>query len=68
MKVMNEFRNKINAYLKIKNDTSYLKMTYEKVLFSIYFTDKKKYFEIRHKEVVNFKLKNFFTKRIDTIK
>ncbi len=68
MKVMNEFCNKVNTYLRIKNGTSYLKMMYEEVLFSMCFTSKKKYFRIEHKEVVNFKPKSLFTKGIDTVK
>ena len=65
---MNKFRNKVNAYLRIKNDTSYLKMAYEEVLFPVCFTGKKKYFGIWHEEVVNFKPKSLFTKGIDTVK
>ncbi len=68
MEVMNKFCNKVNAYLRIKNGTSYLKMAYEEVLFPVYFTGKKKYFGIGHEEVVNFKPKSLFTKGIDTIK
>ncbi len=68
MKVMDEFYNKVNTYLKIKNGTSYLKMAYEEVLFPMYFTGKKKYFRIEHKEVINFKLKSLFIKRINTVK
>ena len=44
--VMKKLCNQINAYLKIKSGTSYLKMAYEEVLFPICFTGKKKYFEI----------------------
>ena len=43
-------------------------MAYVEVLFSIYFTGKKKYFRVGHKDVVNFKLKNLFMKGIDTVK
>ncbi len=68
MEVMDEFCNKVNAYLRIKNGISYLKMVYEEVLFPIYFTGKKKYFEIGYEEVVNFKPKSLFIKGIDTIK
>jgi len=68
MDVMKKLRDQINAYLRIKSGTSYLKMTYKKVLFSICFTDKKKYFRIGHEEVVNFKLKKLFMKGIDTVK
>ncbi|PKK58841.1 DNA/RNA polymerase [Rhizophagus irregularis] len=51
MKVMDEFRNKVNAYLRIKNGTTYLKMAYEEVLFPVCFTGKKKYFGIGHEEI-----------------
>ena len=68
MEVMDEFHNKINVYLKIKNDTSYLKMAYKEILFLMYFTGKRKYFGIRYEEVINFKPKSLFTKKIDTVK
>ncbi|CAB5346773.1 unnamed protein product [Rhizophagus irregularis] len=68
MKVMDDFRNKVNAFLKAKNGTSYLKMAYEEVLFPVCFTGKKKYFGIAHEEIVNFKPKKPFTKGIDTVK
>ena len=68
IEVIDEFHNKVNAYLRIKNGTSYLKMAYEEILFPVYFTGKKKYFGIEHEEVVNFKPKSLFTKGIDTVK
>ncbi|CAB5186435.1 unnamed protein product [Rhizophagus irregularis] len=68
MKVMDDFRNKVNAFLKANNGTSYLKMAYEEVLFPVCFTGKKKYFGIAHEEIVNFKPKKPFTKGIDTVK
>ncbi len=68
IKVMNEFYNKVNIYFRIKNDISYLKMTYEEILFLIYFTDKKKYFRVKYKKIINFKLKKLFIKGINTIK
>jgi len=37
MKVMDEFRNKVNAFLGIKNGTSYLKIAQEEVLFSVFY-------------------------------
>ena len=39
--VMKSLRDQVNAYLGIKNGTSYLKMAYEEVLFPICFTSKK---------------------------
>ncbi|PKK60029.1 DNA/RNA polymerase [Rhizophagus irregularis] len=68
MKVMDDFCNKVNAFLKANNGTSYLKMAYEEVLFPVCFTGKKKYFRIAHEEIVNFKPKKPFTKGIDTVK
>ena len=68
MKVMDNFCNKVNAFLKIKNGTSYLKMAYEKVLFPICFISKKKYFRVTHEKIVNFKPKKLFTKAINTVK
>ncbi|RIB05477.1 hypothetical protein C2G38_2219571 [Gigaspora rosea] len=53
---------------RIKSGTSYLKMAYKEVLFPVCFTGKKKYFEIGHEDVVNFKPKNLFIKVIDTVK
>ncbi|CAI2194061.1 18225_t:CDS:2, partial [Funneliformis geosporum] len=68
MNVMKSLCDQVNAYLGIKNGTSYLKMTYEEVLFPIYFTGKKKYFGVPHKEVVNFRSDDLFMKGIDTVK
>ncbi|PKC69124.1 hypothetical protein RhiirA1_456385 [Rhizophagus irregularis] len=68
MKVMDDFRNKVNAFLKANNGTSYLKMAYEEVLFPVCFTGKKKFFGIAHEEIVNFKPKKLFTKGINTVK
>ena len=65
---MDDFCNKVNAFLKIKNGTFYLKMAYEIVLFPMFFTGKKKYFRVAHEEIVNFKPKKLFTKGIDTVK
>ncbi len=68
MDVMKRLCDQINAYFRIKNRTSYLKMTYKEVLFPICFTGKKKYFRIGHEDVINFKPKNLFIKGIDTVK
>ncbi|CAG8451105.1 4856_t:CDS:2, partial [Cetraspora pellucida] len=68
IKIIDNFRNKVNAFLKIKNGTSYLKMAYEEVLFLVCFISKKKYFRVAHKEIVNFKPKKLFTKDIGTVK
>ncbi|GBC36227.2 DNA polymerase family B-domain-containing protein [Rhizophagus irregularis DAOM 181602=DAOM 197198] len=66
--VIKKLRDQINAYLRIKSGTSYLKMAYEEVLFPVCFTGKKKYFGVGHEVVVNFKLKNLFMKGIETVK
>jgi len=68
MDVIKKLRDQINTYLRIKSGTFYLKMVYKEVLFSVCFVGKKKYFRIRHEEVVNFKLKKLFMKGIDTVK
>ncbi|GBC02496.1 hypothetical protein RclHR1_04650013 [Rhizophagus clarus] len=68
MDVMRKLHNQVNAYLRIKSGTSYLKMAYEEVLFPVCFTGKKKYFGIEHEDVVNFKPKNLFKKEIETVK
>ncbi|CAB5208415.1 unnamed protein product [Rhizophagus irregularis] len=68
MDVMRKLRDQVNAYLRIKSGTSYLKMAYEEVLFPVCFTGKKKYFGIEHEDVVNFKPKNLFKKGIETVK
>ena len=68
MDVMKKLHNQVNAYLRIKNVTSYLKMAYEEVLFSVCFTGKKKYFGVPHEKVVNFKPDNLFKKGIDSVK
>ena len=41
MGVMKKLRDQVNAYLRIKNGTSYLKMAYEEVLFPVCFIGKK---------------------------
>ncbi|CAI2179230.1 15356_t:CDS:1 [Funneliformis geosporum] len=68
MDVMRKLCNQVNAYLRIKSETSYLKMAYEEILFPVCFTGKKKYFGVGHEDVVNFKLQKLFMKGIDTIK
>ncbi|CAI2190257.1 10081_t:CDS:2, partial [Funneliformis geosporum] len=68
MNVMKKLRDQVNAYLRIKSETSYLKMAYEEVLFPVCFTGKKKYFGVGHEDVVNFKPKTLFKKGIDTVK
>ena len=68
MGVMKKLRDQVNAYLRIENGTSYLKMAYEEVLFPVCFTGKKKYFSVPHEGVVNFRLDELFRKGIDTVK
>ncbi|GES76982.1 DNA polymerase family B-domain-containing protein [Rhizophagus clarus] len=68
MGVMKKLRDQVNAYLRIKNGTSYLKMAYEEVLFPVCFTSKKKYFSVPHEGVVNFRPDELFRKGIDTVK
>ncbi|GET03854.1 DNA polymerase family B-domain-containing protein [Rhizophagus clarus] len=68
MGVMKKLRDQVNAYLRIKNGISYLKMVYKEVLFPVCFTGKKKYFGVPHKGIVNFRLDDLFRKEIDTVK
>ncbi|PKK56492.1 DNA/RNA polymerase [Rhizophagus irregularis] len=68
MDMMKRLRDQVNAYLRIKSSTSCLKMAYEEVLFPVCFTGKKKYFGIRHEDVVNFRPDNLFMRGIDTVK
>ncbi|GES94266.1 DNA polymerase family B-domain-containing protein [Rhizophagus clarus] len=68
MGVMKKLRDQVNAYLRIKNGTSYLKMAYEEVLFPVCFTGKKKYFGVPHEGVVNFRPDDLFKKGINTVK
>ncbi|CAB5210402.1 unnamed protein product [Rhizophagus irregularis] len=68
MDVMRKLCDQVNAYLRIKSGTSYLKMAYEEVLFPVCFTGKKKYFGVGHEDVVNFKPKKLFMKGIETVK
>src|SRR5581483_4620987 len=68
MDVMKKLRDQINAYLRIKSGTFYLKMAYKEVLFPVCFTGKKKYFRIKYEDIVNFKLKKLFMKGIDIVK
>ncbi|PKY47853.1 ribonuclease H-like protein [Rhizophagus irregularis] len=66
MDVMKKLRDQVNAYLALKNGTTYLKMAYEEVLFPVCFTGKKKYFGVPHEGIVNFRPDAIFTKGIDT--
>ncbi|RGB36306.1 hypothetical protein C1646_758284 [Rhizophagus diaphanus] len=43
-------------------------MAYEKILFPVCFTGKKKYFEIGHEDEINFRPDDLFKKGIDTVK
>ncbi|RGB25281.1 hypothetical protein C1646_771967 [Rhizophagus diaphanus] len=48
MEVMEKLRDEVNNFLRKDNGSSYLKMAYEKVLFPVVFTGKKKYYGIPH--------------------
>ncbi|CAI2167196.1 5918_t:CDS:2 [Funneliformis geosporum] len=52
MEVIERFRDKVNDFFRNNNESSYLKMMYEEVLFSVVFTEKKKYYSISHKKDV----------------
>jgi DNA polymerase elongation subunit (family B) len=66
--VIKKLCDQVNAYLKINNGTSYLKMAYEEVLFPVCFAGKKKYFSVLHEGVVNFRPDELFTKGINSVK
>ena len=68
MKVMAEFRDRVNKMLETDNGTKYLKMAYEEVLFPVVFTGKKKYYGIPHINVPNFHPKKLFVRGIDILK
>jgi hypothetical protein len=65
---MEKLHNEVNSFLRLKTRSDYLKMAYEKVLFPVVFTEKKKYFGIDHEEVSNFKPSELFKRGIDTVK
>src|SRR6185436_14229519 len=68
MCMMNKLRDDVNEYLYKDNNTRYLKMAYEEVLFPVVFTLKKKYYGIDHVNIPNFHPKKLFIKGIDTVK
>ena len=59
MKEIKKLRNEVNGFLRKDNMSSYLKMTYEEVLFLVIFTEKKKYYDISHISKPNFNNKLF---------
>ncbi|RGB36485.1 hypothetical protein C1646_758039 [Rhizophagus diaphanus] len=48
IEAMNKLRGEVNDFLREYNGSPYLKMAYEKVLFLVVFTGKKKYYGISH--------------------
>ncbi len=60
--------DQINTFFKIKSDTFCLKITYKEVLFPIYFCEKKKYFRVAYKDIVNFMPDKLFTIKVNTVK
>ena len=65
---MKKLCNEVNNFLKLKTRSDYLKMAYEKVLFPVVFTGKKKYFGIDHEKTPNFEPREPFIRGIDTVK
>ncbi len=59
--------NEVNDFLRKDNRSSYLKITYKKVLFLVVFIEKKKYYDILHISKLNFNNKLFIWE-IKTIK
>jgi hypothetical protein len=65
-----ELRRKVNDALTLDNNTEFIKMAYEEVLFPAVFTGKKKYFGYQHLERENFHPTNreLFIKGVDIVK
>ncbi|CAI2197201.1 1846_t:CDS:2, partial [Funneliformis geosporum] len=59
MEEMEKLHDEVNKFLRKDNRSLYLKMAYEKVLFSVVFTGKKKYYDISHESKLNFNKKPF---------
>lgn len=68
MRVINTFRDEVNAFLAKENGTKYLAMGYEEVLYPVDLTGKKKYFGIPHINIPNFRPKKLFIRGIDVVK
>ncbi|POG64677.1 hypothetical protein GLOIN_2v1782618 [Rhizophagus irregularis DAOM 181602=DAOM 197198] len=68
MRIMPPLCKEINAFIQETNQTSFLKMAYEEVLFPAVFLAKKKYFGIAHVEIPNFSPKELFVKGVDIVK
>lgn len=65
MRIIDNLRDEINAYLEKLTGTKHLKFAYEDVLFPVMFAGKKKYFAIAHVNVPNFSPKEYFIRGID---
>ncbi|CAI2196864.1 2171_t:CDS:2, partial [Funneliformis geosporum] len=59
IEVIERLRDEVNDFLRNDNGSTYLKMAYEEVLFSVVFTGKKKYYSISHRRESNFNNKLF---------
>ncbi|RHZ69477.1 hypothetical protein Glove_283g180 [Diversispora epigaea] len=68
MEVMKNLRSDANTELKKDNETPYLNMAYEEVLFSVVFTGKKKYYGLEHKDEPNFNPGKLFIRGVDVVK
>ena len=68
MEVMANLRNEVNTELEKDNGTPYLSMAYEKVLFPVVFTGKKKYYGLEHKNKPNFNPDKLFIREVDIVK
>src|SRR6266498_6037672 len=67
MEVIEKLHDEVNVFLKEDNGSSYLKMAYEKVLFLVVFTEKKKYYGIPHESKPNFN-KELFIQGVEVVK
>ncbi|CAI2182467.1 19853_t:CDS:2 [Funneliformis geosporum] len=62
-----KLHDEVNGFLRKDNGSSYLKMAYEKVLFLVVFTEKKKYYGISHKSKPKFN-KELFIQEVEVVK
>ncbi|CAI2179609.1 3372_t:CDS:1 [Funneliformis geosporum] len=67
IEVIERLHDKINDFFRNKNGSSYLKIVYEKILFPVIFTGKKKYYSILHRRKPNFNNK-LFVQKVEIIK
>ncbi|CAG8481362.1 2623_t:CDS:2 [Cetraspora pellucida] len=60
--------NEVNTKLEKENGMPYLNIAYEKLLFPVVFTGKKKYYGLEHKNKPNFNLGKLFIREVNIVK